>query len=129
MDDLSILDTTKRLCGIEPDDTDYDVEIIAHINSIFFVLNQLGVGPEEGFLIFDKTTKWSEYIGMESIAAVISYMGLRVKLLFDPPPTGPATEAVERQAGQLEWRLNIHTEGVKWEEASKIYSLNAGSSE
>lgn len=127
MDDLSILDTTKRLCGIEPDDTSYDIEIVAHINSIFFVLQQLGVGPEEGFLMFDNTAKWSEFTGMESIAAVISYMGLRVKMLFDPPPTGPATEAMERQAGQLEWRLNIHAEGVKWEEMSKIYSAQTAS--
>ncbi len=127
MDDLSILDTTKRLCGIEPDDTDYDPEITVHINSIFFVLQQLGVGPEEGFFILDKEAKWSEFIGMEQIAAVISYMGLRVKMLFDPPPTGPATEAMERQAGQLEWRLNIQAEGVKWEEQSRIYSAQTAS--
>jgi len=120
--DLSILDTTKRLCGIEPDDTDYDTEIVVHINSIFFVLQQLGVGPAEGFFILDKEAKWSDYIGTDQIAAVISYMGLRVKMLFDPPPTGPATEAMERQAGQLEWRLNIHAEGVKWEEMSATYS-------
>lgn len=122
MVDLSILDTTKRLCGIEPDDTDYDTEIVVHINSIFFVLQQLGVGPAEGFFILDKEAKWSDYIGTDQIAAVISYMGLRVKMLFDPPPTGPATEAMERQAGQLEWRLNIHAEGVKWEEMSATYS-------
>jgi hypothetical protein len=122
LNDLSILDTTKRLCGIEPDDTDYDTEIVVHINSIFFVLKQLGVGPETGFIIFDKTTNWSEFIGAGEIAAVISYMGLRVKMLFDPPPTGPATEAMERQAGQLEWRLNIHAEGVKWEELLRISS-------
>lgn len=122
MDDLSILETTKRQCGIEPDNTDYDIEIITHINSMFFVLQQLGVGPEEGFVIFDATTKWSDFIQLDKIAAVISYMGLRVKMLYDPPPTGPATEALERQAGQLEWRLNIHAEEVKWDELSRIYS-------
>lgn len=127
MDNLSILETTKRLCGIEPDDIDYDTEIVLHINTVFFVLQELGVGPAEGFLILDGTTKWSEFIQMESIAGVISYMGLRVKMLFDPPPTGPATEAMERQAGMLEWRLNIHAEGVKWDEASKIYSLRTES--
>jgi hypothetical protein len=121
MADLSILETTKRLCGIEPDDTDYDPEIIVHINSIFFVLQQLGVGPEEGYMILSKDELWSQFIGTSQILAVISYMGLRVRMLFDPPPTGPATEAMERQAAQLEWRLNIQAEGVKWEELSKIY--------
>lgn len=122
MDDLSILETTRRQCGLEPDNTDYDIELITHINSMFFVLQQLGVGPEEGFVIFDSTAKWSDFIQMEKIAAVISYMGLRVRMLFDPPPTGPATEAMERQAAQLEWRLNIHAEEVKWDELSKISS-------
>lgn len=122
MADLSILDTTKRLCGIEPDDTDYDIEIVAHINSIFFVLQQLGVGPAAGFMILGKDEKWSQFIGTEQMNAVISYMGLRVRMLFDPPPTGPATEAMERQAGQLEWRLNIYAEGVKWDEMLRISS-------
>jgi hypothetical protein len=127
VDDLSILETTRRQCGLEPDNTDYDIELITHINSMFFVLQQLGVGPEEGFLIFDDTAKWSDFIRLDQIAAVISYMGLRVRMLFDPPPTGPATEAMERQAGQLEWRLNIHAEGVKWDELSRIYSQKAAS--
>jgi hypothetical protein len=129
LDDLSILETTKRLCGIEPDDTDYDIEIITHINSIFFVLQQLGVGPAAGFLILDKDAKWSSYIGTDQIAAVISYMGLRVKVLFDPPPTGPATEAVERQIRELEWRLNIQAEGVKWDEMLAIYSAQTALTE
>lgn len=123
MDDLSILDTTKLQCGIEPDNTDYDVEIMAHINTVFFVFQQLGLGPEEGYLIFDKNAKWGDYIGMDQIAGVISLMGLRVRLLYDPPQTGPATEAMERRCTELEWRLNIHAEGVKWEEALKLYSL------
>lgn len=123
MDDLSILDTTKLQCGIEPDVTDYDVEFIAHINTVFFVFQQLGLGPEEGFLIFDKNAKWGDYIGMDQIAGVISLMGLRVRLLYDPPTTGPATEAMERRCTELEWRLNIHAEGVKWEEALTMYSL------
>lgn len=126
MDDLSILETTKRLCGIEPDVTDYDTEIIVHINTVFFVLQELGVGPEEGFLILDKETLWSQYFQTDTKLAVISYMGLRVKMLFDPPPTGPATEAMERQAGMLEWRLNINAEGVKWEEAQLISSQQMG---
>lgn len=112
----SILDVTKRQLGLDPEDPSFDLEIIPHINSIFFVLQQLGVGPSTGFSIIDRTETWSEFIGAEQIHAVRSYMGLRVKLIFDPPPTGPATEAMERQASQMEWRLNVHMEGVKWDE-------------
>lgn len=111
----SILDVTKRLCLLEPDDTSYDLEIITHINTVFFVLKSLGVGPTNGFSILDKTETWSQFIGDEHIHAVRSYMGLKVRMLFDPPVTGPSTEAMERQASHLEWLLNIDAEGVKWE--------------
>ena len=116
MDNDNILETTKRICGVDPEDDSFDLEIITHINSTFFVLQQLGVGPVNGFFVADGTELWSEFAGAEQINAVRTYMGLKVKLIFDPPPTGPTTEAMERQAGQLEWRLNIHMEGVKWEE-------------
>ena len=119
MDTDSILDTTKRQCGVFPDDVSYDLEIITHINSIFFILTQLGVGPAAGFSIIDKDDKWSAFIGPDHIHAVRSYMGLRVRLLFDPPATGPGIEAMERQVAQMEFRLNVHMEGVRWDEASK----------
>lgn len=112
--DESVLDSTKRMLGLDPEDDSFDLEIIMHINSIFFVLHQLGVGPENGFSISDRTTTWSEFIGVEQINAVKTYMGLRVRLIFDPPATGPLNEAMQRQAEQMEWRLNVHMEGVKW---------------
>ena len=109
----SILDTTKKLVGVDPENTDFDLDLTTHINTVFFELQQLGVGPTEGFDIEDNTKTWSEFIGSESIRAVKSLMVAKVRLLFDPPPTGPATEAVERQISRLEWRLNIHMEEVR----------------
>lgn len=123
MDNDSILDTTKLQCGLDPEDDSYDVEIITHINSTFFVLSELGVGPAVGYSITNREQKWSEFIGTEYIAAVKTYMGLKVRLIFDPPQTGPLAEAMERQAGQMEWRLNIHMEGVKWAESLTTSSV------
>lgn len=124
MGDDSILDVTKRLCMLDPDDTSYDLEIITHINTVFFVLKGLGVGPANGFSIIDKAETWSQFIGESEIHAVRTYMGLKVRMLFDPPATGPATAAMERQASHLEWLLNIDAEGVKWEQAQQTYLLN-----
>lgn len=121
MDDASILDVTKVQCGIDPEDTSYDLEIIIHINTIFFVLKMLGIGPDNGFSIIDKNAKWSDFIGESEIHAVRTYMGLKVRMLFDPPTTGPATQAMERQATHLEWLLNINAEEVKWESAQQMY--------
>lgn len=113
--DDSILDTTKKILGIPPEQTAFDPEIIAHINSIFFVLEQLGIGRPGGFFLTDNTSKWSEFIEGESINAVKTYMGLRVRLIFDPPATGPATDAMNKQAEMLEWRLHTHMEGVRYQ--------------
>lgn len=110
----SILDSTKKALGLTSDYTEFDPEIIMHINSVFATLQQLGVGPVTGFLIEDKETAWSAFIGAEeNIASVRSYMYLKVRLLFDPPATSFAITAMENQAKEFEWRLNVVMEGVR----------------
>lgn len=111
----SILDVTKRLLGIPSEQTVFDLEIITHINTVFAVLNDLGVGREGGFFITDNAATWTEFIeGDGAINMVKSYMGHRVRLLFDPPSTGPAMDAMTKLAEMLEWRLHNYTEGVKY---------------
>ena len=58
----SILTSIKKLLGIEEDYEQFDFDIITHINSVFAILTQLGVGPSEGFWITDKYTIWEDYI-------------------------------------------------------------------
>lgn len=111
--DDSILNTVKKILGFEAEYTAFDLDIITHINSVFFTLHQLGVGPEKGFMILDKENTWSSFVGPEQINAVKSYMALKVRLLFDPPATSFALESLNKQATEMEWRLNVHMEGVK----------------
>ena len=111
----SILDSTKKILGLDPEYDVFDVDIISHINSAFFTLNQLGVGPSEGFMIVDDAATWSEYLGGQiNLNAVKTYVYLRVRLLFDPPQTSFAISAMEKQIQELEWRLNVHREGVTY---------------
>lgn len=110
----SILDTIKKLLGITPDNKDFDTDIIVNINSVFMILRQLGVGPEEGFKIEDDSTTWDEYISDEDdLEAVKSYIYLRVKIMFDPPLNGTVTDALNRVKDELEWRLNFRHEEDK----------------
>lgn len=109
----SILDTTKKLLGLESDYTPFDLDVITHINSVFFELQQLGVGPTNGFSIVDKTSNWSEFVGTQQINAVKSFMFVKVRLLFDPPASSFALESMSKQAEQMAWRLNIQQEGVR----------------
>ena len=104
----SILTSIKKLLGIEEEYTQFDNDIIMHINSVFLNLTQLGVGPAEGFLIEDYTATWEDFIGdSNQLQAVKSYMYLKVKLLFDPPLSSSVIESMNRMIAELEWRLNV----------------------
>ena len=107
MDD-SILTSIKKLLGITEEYTNFDTDIIIHINSVFMILNQLGVGPSKCFRIEDKYATWDEYITEDDdLDAVKTYMYLKVKLLFDPPLSSSVLEANKQLINELEWRLNV----------------------
>lgn len=111
----SILKSTKKILGIAPEVEVFDLDVLTHINSTFFTLNQLGVGPIEGFMIEDDTALWSEYLmGDTNLNAVRTYMFLQVRLLFDPPVSSYALAALEKQILEHQWRLNVKREGEEW---------------
>lgn len=104
----SILTSIKKMLGIVEEYEHFDPEIIMHINSVFFVLTQLGVGPAEGFSITDKTAVWEDFISVNTdIESVKSYVYLKVRLLFDPPTSSAVIESMNRLIGEFEWRLSI----------------------
>ncbi len=104
----SILTSIKKLLGIAEEYEDFDADIIMHINSVFSILTQLGVGPSNGFSIKDKEAKWHDFIGDDNnIEMVKSYIHLKVKLLFDPPLSSAVMEAMNQMIKELEWRLNV----------------------
>ena len=106
--ETSILTSIKKMLGVAEDYTEFDEDIITHINSVFLNLTQLGVGPEEGFMIDDDTAVWEDFIDDSiQLQAVKTYMYLKVKLLFDPPLSSSVTESFTRMIAELEWRLNV----------------------
>ena len=89
----SILTSIKKMLGISEEYEHFDPDIIMHINSVFMILTQMGVGPSEGFTIKDKTSKWTDFVSdITKIESVKSYIYLKVKLLFDPPLSSSVTE-------------------------------------
>lgn len=104
----SILASIKKLLGVPEEYTQFDADIIMHINSVFLNLNQLGVGPETGFAIENDSAKWSDFIKDNvKLNAVKTYMYMKVKLLFDPPLSTSVIESMNRTISELEWRLNV----------------------
>ena len=107
MDD-SILIAIKKLLGIGEDDEQFDPDILMHINSVFMILTQIGVGPESGFSIQDDSSKWADFVSdINKIEAIKSYIYLKVRLLFDPPTSSSTMEAINSLISELEWRLNV----------------------
>ena len=110
----SILTSIKKLLGIQEDYEHFDADIIMHINSVFMILTQLGVGPDEGFSIVDKFSTWEEFVSdMTKIEAVKSYVHLKVRLLFDPPASSAVMESINRMISEFEWRLYVEAETNK----------------
>lgn len=111
----SILDSTKKILGIDEAYEAFNLDILTHINTAFSTLSQIGIGPKEGFEIIDETTEWDEYLnGDLNKNAIKTYIYLRVRLLFDPPQTGHHMAAVNEQIKELEWRLNVFREEDEW---------------
>ena len=110
----SILSSTKNALGLPIDETAFDDVIVMHINSTFADLNQMGVGPEESFLIEDDLATWQDFFaGERNTASVKTYVYLAVRLLFDPPTTSYALSAMQAQIDKLGWRLNVQGEAVR----------------
>lgn len=107
----SILTSIKKLLGITEEYAHFDDDIIMHINSAFMSLQQLGVGPSDGFTITSDEQVWTDFLGeMKKLEAIKSYIYLKVKLIFDPPTSSFVLESINRQIQEYEWRLNVQAE-------------------
>ena len=104
----SILTSIKKMLGITANYTHFDEDIVMHINSVFMILTQMGVGPESGFRIEDDLATWQDFTSDKLILeSVKSYMYLKVKLLFDPSASSAVTGSMDRLISELEWRLHV----------------------
>lgn len=110
----SILDSVKQaIGGIDPTCDTFDADLIIHINSIFSVLTQIGVGPDTGFYISDNTATWSDFLGekdKQELEMVKTYVAMRTKLLFDPPANSFVIDSIKKCCDEFEWRLNVAVE-------------------
>lgn len=111
----SILKSVKKILGVNPNDTSFDLDILTHVNSAFSTLNDLGIGPPEGFMIDDDETLWVDFIGADPrLNQVRTYVCLKTRIAFDPPTTVYLIGALDRQIAELEWRLNTRREATEW---------------
>ena len=107
--DQSILDSVKKVIGMDPSYEPFDEDIIMHINSQFSKLYNLGVGPKTAaFEIEDNKVKWSDFLqGKTNINMAKTYVYMAVRLIFDPPPTSFGIAAVQKEIEEMGWRLKV----------------------
>jgi hypothetical protein len=103
----SILTSIKLLLGAPEEYTAFDPQIIMHINSVFTILHQLGVGTEEPFKITGKEETWSDFIEEGELECVKEYIYCKVKLIFDPPANSFVVEQFNKRIDECEWRMNV----------------------
>jgi len=110
----SILETIKELLGIQTSELAFDVQLVVHINSVFMILNQLGVGPTDVYIIDETGNQtWAQFLpdGDDAYLSLVkSYMYLKVQSLFDPPTSGIVSGATQKTIEQFEYRLTTQVE-------------------
>lgn len=110
----SILTSVKKMLGISKEYEHFDADLIMHINSVFMILSQLGVGPSEGFYISDKNSTWDEFVEEgANLELVKTYMYKKIQLIFDPPTSSAAMQATNELIKEFEWRLNVAADTPK----------------
>lgn len=120
----NILKSTKKVLGVHPDDPAFDLDLMMHVNAVFSTLQQLGVGPAEGFMIEDGDEEWGAFLDNTVLLNQSKiYMFLSIKIIFDPPASSFALDALKDQREEKAWRLQVEAEDQRSREDEL---LNAG---
>lgn len=110
----SILTSTKKVLGLAEDYTAFDEDILMHINAALEVADQVGVGLTMQY-IPDKSVKWEDLVvEMSNVGMLKTYIYLKVKSIFDPPPTSFAIEAMNKQIEEFEVRMRTNHENAEY---------------
>lgn len=107
----SILLTVKKAIGPSAEYPDFRQELINWINTNLAELTDMGIGPEEGFMITDESQTWEDFVEpVPKWATVETYVCSKAKLRFDPPINGSTLQALKEGIEEDGWRLNFRAE-------------------
>lgn len=102
----SILDSVKQTLGLSVTDTSFDQSLLIFINAVLFDLREMGIGPTAGFSVSSKNDTWTSFIGTSPFVGILpGFVGLKVRLLFDPPTTSYLNDNILKQIDQMAYRL------------------------
>lgn len=120
----SILNSVKKLLGINPEDTAFDVDIITHINASLFTLYEIGV-LNCSYIVESEENTYDDMLSGVSLnlmnklagnlvdfrnnlkSSIKLYLYYKTKLGFDPPASATVSSAIKESIAELEWRMNV----------------------
>lgn len=106
----SILNSVKKLLGLDPEIGDFDADILMHINSSIFSLSQMGVGPSEGYTVLSSDDTFDDYLGEDFPSSqanmIMMYLYYKTRLSFDPPTISTVLQTLKECLAETEWRLH-----------------------
>ena len=106
----TILTVIKNFIGISTSDPHFDDELLMHINLIIAELEI--VGTTNKVIVCSKDTVWTDYLVKEvDIASIQTLIGMKVKMVFDPPANSFLVESYNKQIDKMEWLLTVKKEG------------------
>lgn len=112
----SILNTIKKMLGVDPSYMAFDTDIIVGINSALMALFQIGVGSASKHTITGYDETWAYILGDTlELEPAKEYVYIKTRLAFDPPTNSSLIDAMDNMASELEWRLNVQVEPAKGE--------------
>lgn len=108
----SVLNTIKKCLDIDPNNKDFDTDILLHINSVLTIMKRLGIIPKTSKRISDDSVTWSQFIPDDSLDVedIKDYIFLRVKLIFDPPQNQKHTDVLIDTYKEIEFGLMTQNE-------------------
>ena len=123
----SILNTIKKLLGLDPEYDYFDTDLIIHINSVLRILQDMGV-ELDNYSISSTDDTWTELLGekYQSLDMIKSYIYIKVRLIFDPPTSSAYMTSLENSLKELEtrifWDVDAYYTGEKstddWEDTT-----------
>lgn len=107
----NILTSIKELLGVGKDESPFDMDIKIHINTALSILTNLGIGPSTGFRVRNGTELWSDFIPADkNLEDVITYVYIKVKLIFDPPLSSAVIASYESMLKELTFYINCEAD-------------------
>lgn len=104
----TVLADVRKILGGEMVPNNFDPQIIIHINTVLAISDQLSDMLVKK--VVDKDTVWEDIIpNIEENEAIKSYVGLKVKKMFDPPTSSVLMASLDENIKELEWRIGVNS--------------------